>query len=99
MAAASGAISLFVPERSDPILVQPSSFEGFPITSLSFHEGGSLLAAGSADGSVRLWDVRSGRCVQQLPVHSRSLTALAFGPSPCAPTFFSLPPPTAPARP
>jgi WD40 repeat protein len=84
MAAASGAISLFVPERSDPILVQPSSFEGFPITSLSFHEDGSLLAAGSADGSVRLWDVRSGRCVQQLPVHSRSLTALAFGPSPCA---------------
>ena len=42
----------------------------------------SLLFAGSADGTVRLWEVASGRCVDTLPVGEGGVVGVAFSPAP-----------------
>ena len=34
--------------------------------------------SGSFDETVRLWEVRSGRCIAVLPAHSDPVTAVAF---------------------
>lgn len=38
----------------------------------------SLQASGSFDETLRLWDVRSGRCLREVPAHSDPLTAVDF---------------------
>jgi COMPASS component SWD3 len=38
----------------------------------------SLLASGSFDETVKLFDIRSGECVSTLPAHSDPVTAVAF---------------------
>lgn len=35
-------------------------------------------ASGSFDETLRLWDVRSGRCLREVPAHSDPLTAVDF---------------------
>ncbi|HBB35208.1 MAG TPA: hypothetical protein DDZ80_00200 [Cyanobacteria bacterium UBA8803] len=39
-----------------------------------------LLASGSSDSTVRLWDVNSGECVQILQEHHRRVWSVAFSP-------------------
>lgn len=41
---------------------------------------GRLLATGSADGEVRLWDLTSGACVHALQAYEAPIVALAFEP-------------------
>lgn len=37
-----------------------------------------LVATGCVDGVVRLWDLRTAQCVQQLRGHSDAVQAVAF---------------------
>ncbi|MBV8174114.1 MAG: hypothetical protein JO151_06065 [Verrucomicrobia bacterium] len=46
-------------------------------TSIAFNASGTLLALGSADGAVKLYDVDSGKTVP-LGTHSHNVTCLAF---------------------
>lgn len=39
-----------------------------------------LQATGSFDETIRFWDVRSGRCLREIPAHSDPITALDFNP-------------------
>jgi len=41
---------------------------------------GSLVASGSHDRTVRIWDIRTGHCLQVLEGHSNCVWSVAFSP-------------------
>src|SRR5262249_28051230 len=60
----------------------PPSLGRFPkaIRSVAISPGGKLLAAGSDDGIIRLWDMDTRKERNQLKGHDRQVFALAFSP-------------------
>jgi WD40 repeat protein len=51
-----------------------------PVRSVAFSADGRLLASGSEDRSVLVWDLATGRIVRALPGLSTRVNAVAFGP-------------------
>ncbi|KAF0907522.1 hypothetical protein E2562_018341 [Oryza meyeriana var. granulata] len=45
---------------------------------VAFSPHGNMLASGSFDETVRVWEVRSRRCLRVLPAHSEPVTAVDF---------------------
>jgi WD40 repeat protein len=81
----SAGVSLVwdVPTRSrrGPALVDPEteSADPEPVTTLAFHPDRDLLATGTYDDSVRLWEASTGRLTSTLrSAHLRNVTHLAF---------------------
>lgn len=63
----------------------PPSMAGAPgaeadagVTSVAISPSGLLVAAGSLDTIVRLWDVRTGECIARLKGHGDSVYSVAF---------------------
>jgi serine/threonine protein kinase len=54
------------------------SAHGGPVRSLSFAPGGSLLAAGSDDGLIRLWAPSNGKLVSELTGHEGAVFWVEF---------------------
>ena len=50
------------------------------VGAVDFSPNGRLLATGSSDGKVKLWDVASWRCVHQLDGLTYAILCLAFSP-------------------
>lgn len=48
------------------------------VWSLAFSPRGSLLVSGDANGTLRLWDVESGRITSSLEGHEDSITSVSF---------------------
>jgi WD40 repeat protein len=58
------------------------TFEGHTgrVTSVAFNPDGRLLASGSADETIKLWDVATGREVRTLEGHTGYVESVAFSP-------------------
>ncbi len=52
----------------------------FLCTSLAFSPNGDILASGSVERVVKLWDIRSGECLATLEGHEYPILSLAFSP-------------------
>jgi WD40 repeat protein len=50
------------------------------VNSVAFSPDGRLLASGSADETIKLWDVASGREVRTLSGHTSRVLEVAFSP-------------------
>ena len=51
-----------------------------PILSLDFHSTGVLVATGSADRAVKVWDIIRGYCTHNFSVHKTSVQIVKFHP-------------------
>jgi WD40 repeat protein len=50
------------------------------VRSVSFSPDGTLLASGSEDNTLKLWNVRSGECVKTLSGHGNIVYSVSFSP-------------------
>jgi WD40 repeat protein len=48
------------------------------VNTVTFSEDGDMLASGSQDGTVRLWDPTTGQCLQTLEAHNSPIITVAF---------------------
>ena len=73
---------LWNPERSAPV----RRFVGHlsDVETIAFHPNATMVATGSLDRTVRLWDIRTGNCVRLLshgPGAGGGTTSIAFSPN------------------
>ncbi len=63
---------------NDPIRI----FSGHSnrLRTIAFSPDGKILASGSEDWAVKLWDVRSGKCLKTLLGHKGRIRAVSFSP-------------------
>lgn len=66
-------------EATMPVQRNATEHSGI-ISALAFAPGGQLLASGSRDHSVRLWDFSSLQCVERLHGNSSEVWAVVFAP-------------------
>ena len=45
---------------------------------VNFNPQSNLIVSGSFDESVRIWDVRDGKCLKSLPAHTEPVSAVHF---------------------
>src|SRR5262249_29048604 len=62
--------------RAEPVVLRDRAH----LHGMAFHPGGRLLAAGGGDGTVKIWDWRTGRVIQRLPGHRGFVSSVAFRP-------------------
>ncbi|MHC4843382.1 MAG: WD40 domain-containing protein, partial [Planctomycetota bacterium] len=51
------------------------------VTAVAFSASGRLVLSGSEDGTLKLWEVTTGREIRTLTGHSSSVTAVCFSPN------------------
>src|SRR5436190_24030918 len=65
-------------KRPPPIGLLPQQGHNGPITALTFHPGGRLVASGATDQTILVWDLLSGKIVRRFRGHFDAIRALAF---------------------
>jgi len=63
------------------VLLETLSGQRDSVLSVAFSPNGRLLASGSSDSTINLWDVTSGRSVRQLIGHKGQVFGVAFSPN------------------
>lgn len=60
--------------------VQSLAFSPIPLNPPNFGGLRGTLASGSNDGTIKLWDVRDGKCLKTLQEHTSGVQSVAFSP-------------------
>ncbi|MFW9844381.1 MAG: hypothetical protein ACFFEV_07385 [Candidatus Thorarchaeota archaeon] len=71
------SIRLYAAEEADEMQNMQDEFLS---TSLAFSPKGDIVASGTVERVVKLWDIRSGECVGTLEGHTYPVLSLAFSP-------------------
>jgi WD40 repeat protein len=71
------SIRLYAAEEADEMQLMQDEFLS---TSLAFSPKGDIVASGTVERVVKLWDIRSGECVGTLEGHTYPVLSLAFSP-------------------
>ncbi len=48
------------------------------VTSVAFHPESQCLASGSADKTLKMWDIRSHLLIQHYPAHEDEITSISM---------------------
>jgi WD40 repeat protein len=77
--AAMGRLNLLLPKKAPAGSWKTGSLKGHTegVSALAAGAGG-LIAGGGEDGTVRLWDLKTGRCAHTITAHTEGVSALAF---------------------
>jgi platelet-activating factor acetylhydrolase IB subunit alpha len=49
------------------------------VRALVFHPCGTLLLSAADDKTIRVWDLKTGRCIKTVEAHGHFVTSLAWG--------------------
>lgn len=71
--------ALYLRDRKSSLISQTLRCES-PTNVVAFGPDDSIIASGHADGTIRLWDVKSGQLKFKLVGHGRSVNEIAFVP-------------------
>jgi centriolar protein POC1 len=50
------------------------------VTSVAFHPENQCVASGSADRTLKMWDIRSHLLIQHYPAHDDEITSISMHP-------------------
>ena len=56
-------------------------FEGRDVNSVVFSPDGNMIASGSGNGTIRLWNAHSGEFIKYLEGHTKSVNSVVFSPN------------------
>jgi WD40 repeat protein len=65
-------------QAQDRPTIYPQLGHNMIVTSVAFSPNGKLLASGSADHTIKLWDVASGREIRTLSGHNEGVNSIAL---------------------
>jgi len=71
------SIRLYAAEDADEMQLMQDDFLS---TSLAFSPRGDIVASGTVERVVKLWDIRTGECIGTLEGHTYPVLSLAFSP-------------------
>ena len=77
---ARGRLHPEVLNATQGVFLGTRSDESLALTSIAYSPDGTMIASGSEDKKVRLWNVASGKLDAVLPVHQGNVSAVAFSP-------------------
>lgn len=70
-----------VTAKAERVRLRESFGEDNPsVTSLAFDPDGKTLASGHVDGTIRLWDVATGKVIKMLEGHADAVSSVVFWP-------------------
>ncbi|OYD96897.1 ribosome assembly protein 4 [Nostoc sp. 'Peltigera membranacea cyanobiont' 210A] len=76
------AVYLKPNEKKENRAIEVNTLEGHSsrVSSVGFSPDGKTLASGSADKTIKLWDVSTGKAIKTLTGHSSSVSSVGFSP-------------------
>jgi WD40 repeat protein len=80
--AGSGQARNLVTEESTRRQVElfPQRGHSFPVSSVAYSPDGRFVVSGSADSSIKIWDLEQGREILTLPEHEAAVRSVAYSP-------------------
>ena len=78
--AAAGTLGVWIYDTVTDAEIALFPGHGYGISALTYSPDGSILAGGSANGAIHLWNPETGEVLHTLAEHRRSVRSLIFSP-------------------